>query len=211
MYTTPCFLLARGVVTATETVTVQQHSGGKFDAPWDTADVEWMVDQLWPELERFVNGPEPRISRLRTPYVECREWLQEIIEGRPPLDDWFSIDVPLALEFRGEGGAVHWGIVRARADDIESLSKELLFTVALLWHPSVRDRLRRCDQCQRFYRAKGRYVRKRSFCTNKCRFDFRNANVGRETRAEYMRKYRRNPRVKSKRQKRRRNDRVRQK
>ena len=84
---------------------MSKKGGRAFDVPWNDADLRWLVDELWPRLGAFVNGPRPDNFKLVTSWLECRDRLGWIIRGRSPLGRRFPrlVHVPLRLAINRDG------------------------------------------------------------------------------------------------------------
>jgi hypothetical protein len=187
-----------------DAMAAQETSG--YLAPFPASITRDMAAKLWQEIEPFINGAKPKALRsfdLGTAWTELRRRLDLIISGRPPMPPEpreQAAHVPLCLHCRPDG-KVYWSTLRPDEprgamprrprDRAQRLVNEIGGScVILLWHPDVRRRLRRCEQCGRFAllpRSKGEH---RHFCDADCRRAFERSAAGRSAAARRVRQHR---------------------
>lgn len=131
--------------------------------PLAAQDVPWLVELLWPVLERLGNSPEPGDPDWLA--IETRHRLELLIAGHPPVPD-AACRPPLVLVSRGE--VLEWGLPPARTPP--ELSEQVRFGLLLLWHSPARFRVARCRSraCLRFFLRPEVRGRPRESCSDDC-------------------------------------------
>lgn len=157
-----------------------------------------LFEALLPFVFALVNhkrDDEPLPPELQSVRDELIRMLETILGEHlgPVFSEPRLFEVPLRFQLTQDEKGIRWIPAVAPGEAGWNLpGKETLYAAVafLQTDEGFRSRLRRCDECSRFFLGKGAHRRRHSFCKEECRREFDRKHRDPVKQREYMRAYR---------------------